>query len=154
RGPGAGRGRPLVVGVGRPRHPADLRGCRPRRRGRRGLVDGRQVAADGDGDGDGDPDAPGAGGGAGLPFTDVQRSVVFITWTKVWPTVNGIGRPWLSKNWVGDVWDGFFQVPLIVTPFVETQAGPDPIWSASSRCLNVSLSFSGPKCMTITITFF
>jgi hypothetical protein len=43
--------------------------------------------------------------------------------------------PRLSKNCVGEVSDVFFQVALIVTPFVETQAGPDPITSASRRFL-------------------
>ena len=51
-----------------------------------------------------------------------------MTWTNVWPTVSVTSLPFVSKKRVGaDVSEVFFQVPLIVTPFVEIQAGPEPI---------------------------
>ena len=61
--------------------------------------------------------------------------------------------PLLSKKRVGEVSAVFFQVPLIVIPFVEIHARPDPMTLASRRCL-CDPSSSGPNCMSMTITFF
>ena len=58
-----------------------------------------------------------------------------------------------SKKRVGDVKAVFFQVPLIVVPFVAIQAVPLPMTCASRRCL-CEPSLSGPKCISITTTFF
>jgi len=76
-----------------------------------------------------------------------------MTWMKVWPIVSVTSLPFLSKNCVGPVTDGFFQVPRIVRPLVEIHALPEPTTSASSQCLSGWPSLSGPKCMTITTTF-
>ncbi len=69
-------------------------------------------------------------GGAGLPATNVIFEPYGMTWTNVWPTVSVTGLPFLSKKRVGEVRPVFFQVPVIVRPFVEIQAGPEPMtWS-------------------------
>ena len=48
----------------------------------------------------------------------------------------------------------FFQVPLIVRPLVEIQAGPLPTTVASRRGAPGCPSLSGPKRMRMTTTFF
>ena len=70
------------------------------------------------------------------------------------PTVSVTGLPLASRKIVGARTFFFDQVPLIVRPLVEIQAGPLPTTVASSRSLAGCPSFSGPKCISITTTFF
>ncbi len=70
---------------------------------------------------------------------------------KVWPTVSGIGSPALSKNRVGLVVPAFRHVPSMRRPFVNTDALPLPMRSASSRCF---LSPIAVKFTHMTTTFF